>query len=268
MNDETMNPNPTENAGRFPESKDKAVPVLILASASPARRKVLQGAGLDPIVQVSQVDEDALLAQLRRDGATPGQQVLALAQAKARFVADSIVRSGQYAGQTVMVVGCDSMLEFHGEVLGKPHTADLALQRVRALSGDSGVLHTGHWAVKIPAYHQATGGDTALETPGTIETRTEANPEETGGREVGETASTTVNFEEFSEAEAVAYVASGEPLEVAGSFTIDGLGGAFIRGIEGDSHNVIGISLPLLRRLVGELGIFWPSLWEHGRFGD
>lgn len=209
---------------------------LVLASASPARRKVLQGAGLRPVVQVSHVDEDTLLTKLRARGADPAAQVLALAQAKARAVAGELETS-RCPGEDTLVVGCDSMLEFHGEVLGKPHDPEVALARVRALSGDSGVLHTGHWVMRLR--------------------REAAEPV----AEVGRTESTVVHFAQFSEAEVRAYVASGEPLEVAGSFTIDGLGGAFISGIEGDPHNVIGISLPLLRKLAGELEIFWPSLW-------
>lgn len=209
---------------------------VVLASASPARRKVLQGAGLRPMVRVSHVDEDALLAELRSRAAGPAEQVLALAQAKARAVAGELETSLSLGADT-LVVGCDSMLEFHGEVLGKPHNPEIAIARVRALSGDCGVLHTGHWVMRLRS-------DAAEAVA-----------------EVGRTESTVVHFADFSEAEARAYVASGEPLEVAGSFTIDGLGGAFISGIEGDPHNVIGISLPLLRKLAGELGIFWPSLW-------
>lgn len=210
---------------------------LVLASASPARRKVLQGAGLRPVVQVSHVDEDALLAELRSRAAGPAEQVLALAQAKARAVAGEL-ETPLSPGADTLVVGCDSMLEFHGEVLGKPHNPEVALARVRALAGDCGVLHTGHWVMRL----RSDAADPVAQ--------------------VGRTESTVVHFADFSEAEARAYVSSGEPLEVAGSFTIDGLGGAFISGIEGDPHNVIGISLPLLRKLAGELGIFWPSLWN------
>lgn len=210
---------------------------LVLASASPARRKVLQGAGLRPVVQVSHVDEDALLAELRSRAAGPAEQVLALAQAKARAVAGEL-ETPLSPGADTLVVGCDSMLEFHGEVLGKPHNPEVALARVRALAGDCGVLHTGHWVMRL----RSDAADPVAQ--------------------VGRTESTVVHFADFSEAEARAYVSSGEPLEVAGSFTIDGLGGAFISGIEGDPHNVIGISLPLLRKLAGELGIFWPSLWS------
>ena len=210
---------------------------LVLASASPARRKALQGAGLRPVVRVSHVDEDALLAELRSRAAGPAEQVLALAQAKARAVAGELEMSLS-PGTDTLVVGCDSMLEFHGDVLGKPHNPEIALARVRALAGDCGVLHTGHWVMRL----RSDVADPVAQ--------------------VGRTESTVVHFADFSEAEARAYVSSGEPLEVAGSFTIDGLGGAFISGIEGDPHNVIGISLPLLRKLAGELGIFWPSLWS------
>lgn len=219
-------------------SPTHTAPAVVLASASPARLKVLQGAGLRPVVRVSHVDEDALLARLRTDGAEPAAQVLALAQAKARAVAGELETS-LAPGADTLVMGCDSMLEFHGEVLGKPHNPEVALARVRALAGDCGVLHTGHWLMRLR-------GNAAEPVA-----------------EVGLTESTVVHFADFSEAEARAYVASGEPLEVAGSFTIDGLGGAFISGIEGDPHNVIGISLPLLRKLTAELGIFWPSLWGN-----
>ena len=195
---------------------------------------------MSPVVRVADVDEDALLADSRADGDSPAEQVLALARAKAQKIADSIESSGEFAGSghAVLVVGCDSMLEFHGEVLGKPHDADVALERVMALSGDSGVLHTGHWVVLV---NEDASDDDVVQAGGT--------------------ESTVVKFAAFSEAEARAYVATGEPLEVAGSFTIDGLGGAFIRGVEGDPHNVIGISLPLLRHLFGHMGVFWPSLW-------
>lgn len=219
-------------------SSTPTAPTVVLASASPARLKVLQGAGLRPVVRVSHVDEDALLAKLRANGAEPAAQVLALTQAKARAVAgelDSLLAPGT----DTLVMGCDSMLEFHGEVLGKPHNPEVALARVCALAGDCGVLHTGHWVMRL---RDGVGAEVS---------------------EVGGTESTVVHFADFSESEARAYVDSGEPLEVAGSFTIDGLGGAFISGIEGDPHNVIGISLPLLRKLTAELGIFWPSLWVN-----
>ena len=122
-----------------------------------------------------------------------------------------------------VVLGCDSMLEFDGEVVGKPGDAATATARWRAMRGKSGVLHTGHWLVD----HRAGG-------PG----------------EVGATASTVVHFADLSDAEIDAYVATGEPLQVAGAFTIDGLGGPFIERIEGDHHTVVGLSLPLLRRLL------------------
>jgi septum formation protein len=130
------------------------------------------------------------------------------------------------------VLGCDSVLELDGEALGKPDTPDEAVRRWHAMRGRSGVLHTGHCL-----------RDT------------------TTGREVHGTGSTTVHFAEATDDEIAAYVGSGEPLQVAGAFTIDGLGGPFVSRIEGDHHNVVGLSLPLLRDLVRELGHAWTDLW-------
>jgi septum formation protein len=190
----------------------------------------LRSAGIEPIVVVSGVDEDAVLAAARAAGhaQTPKDDVLILARAKAQDVS-SRVASG-------VVLGCDSMLEIDGEVVGKPGDAATAAARWRAMRGRSGVLHTGHWLVD----HRST------------------SPEE-----IGATASTVVNFADLSDAEIDSYVATGEPLLVAGAFTIDGLGGPFIEGIEGDHHNVVGLSLPLLRRLLGSRGISIQQLWAR-----
>jgi len=155
----------------------------------------------------------------------PEQLSVELARMKAAVVA---------AGRLdALVVGCDSVLELDGEIHGKPGTAEAATERWQAMRGRSGVLHTGHCV---------------------IETGT--------GRTVARAARTVVHFAEISDEEIAAYVATGEPLEVAGAFTIDGLGGAFVTGIEGDPHTVVGISLPLLRMMVAELGIAWHDLWR------
>lgn len=131
-----------------------------------------------------------------------------------------------------LVLGCDSVLELDGEALGKPRDEEEARARWRAMRGRSGVLHSGHCLRDVASDRVAAA-----------------------------TASTTVHFAEVSDAEIDAYVATGEPLHVAGAFTIDGFGGAFVTGIEGDHHNVVGVSLPLLRELVLELGHAWPDLW-------
>jgi septum formation protein len=228
---------------------------LLLASASPARRATLLAAGIDPLVAVSAVDEDAVLAAAReRFGElVPEDAVLVLAQAKAEDVAralddDSrvlVVRDGETelgsddALDDVVLLGCDSMLELDGDILGKPTDADDAVARWQAMRGRSGVLHTGHWLVDL----RPTDAD------GT-------------GATLGATASTTVHFADVSDDELAAYVASGEPLAVAGAFTVDGLGGPFVERIEGDHHNVVGLSLPLLRELLGEVGITIPALWR------
>ena len=203
--------------------------VLVLASASPARLATLRSAGVEPHVAVSSVDEDAVVA---RYGVSESEDVaLVLARAKAEDVA----ARGDLPEDSV-VVGCDSVLQLGGEVHGKPASADEAVARWRRMRGSSGVLHTGHWLVDL-------------------------RDEGTGGT-LGAVASTVVHFADLTDDEIAAYVAAGEPLRVAGAFTIDGLGGPYVRGIEGDHHGVVGLSLPLLRDLLGELDVAWHSLWS------
>lgn len=197
---------------------------LILASASPARLQTLRNAGLDPEVMVSGFDESAVTA------ARPVILAAVLAEKKAQIVSQRL--GGE---EPVIVVGCDSVLEFEGQALGKPDSVDDATFRWRAMRGRSGILHTGHHVIlRAHGVHHATA-----------------------------TGSTLVHFADLSDAEIDAYVATGEPLDVAGGFTVDGLGGAYISGIEGDPHNVVGISLPLLRDLLVELGIAWHELWTR-----
>jgi septum formation protein len=181
----------------------------------------LRAAGLDPEVIVSDVAEDGITEP------TPAATAQRLAELKAAAVAGRLADS-----EGAVVLGCDSLLELDGRALGKPVTPDVARARWQAMRGRAGILHTGHCVIQ----------------PAT-------------GRRVGEVASTTVYFADVSNAEIDAYVATGEPLWVAGAFTVDGLGGAFVERIDGDHHNVVGVSLPLLRRLLAELGIAWPSLW-------
>lgn len=204
---------------------------LVLASASPARLTTLRAAGFDPEVRVSGIDEDGVLAAAHERGAAagPADDVLVLARAKAEAVATDLV-----AGTDAVVLGCDSLLELDGATHGKPADAADAVARWRAMRGRSGVLHTGHWLVDL---------------------RT--------GRASGRTASTVVHFANLSDAEIDAYVATGEPLAVAGAFTIDGIGGPFVTGVEGDPHTVVGLSLPLLRDLLGDLGLTVPDLWSR-----
>ena len=161
---------------------------------------------------------------------------LLLARAKAEDVV-AAVEADDGADEDVLVLGCDSVLELDGEVHGKPADADEATARWRRMRGRSGVLHTGHWLVDLRSTED--GG--------------------TGGM-VGGTASTTVHFASLDDAEIEAYVATREPLRVAGAFTLDGIGGPYVAGIEGDPSNVVGVSLPLLRELVRELGLAWHDL--------
>jgi septum formation protein len=199
------------------------VTALVLASASPARLATLRSAGLDPVVIVSGVDESQL------DGLPPAELALQLAELKCAAVAERADLPAQ-----ALVLGCDSVLELEGEALGKPADAAEATRRWQAMRGRSGVLHTGHCL-----------RDGATD------------------RVAAATASTTVHFADVTDEEIAAYVATREPLHVAGAFTVDGLGGAFVRGIEGDHHNVVGVSLPLVRELAAELGHPWTDLWAR-----
>lgn len=206
---------------------------LVLASASAARRHTLQRAGIDPTVVVSEVDEGRVVAEAtgRHGELEPADVALLLARAKAEAVAYGDDATGD------LVIGCDSVLELDGQALGKPADAADAVARWQAMRGRSGVLHTGHWLVDLR--DDSEGGT---------------------GATLGATASTVVHFAQLSDAEIEAYVATGEPLRVAGAFTVDGLGGAFVTAIEGDYHTVVGISLPLLRELVAEAGVGWFDL--------
>jgi len=201
-------------------SEKERRPRFVLASASPARLQTLRDAGVEPEVIVSGVDEDNITAE------SPGELARTLAVLKARAVVATL-------DDHATVLGCDSVLEIDGVAYGKPGTAEVARERLRAMRGRSGILHTGHCIF-----------DTGTR------------------RELRELASTVVHFADLTDDEIDAYVETGEPLVVAGSFTVDGLGGPFVTGIEGDYHNVVGVSLPLLRRMLAEVGIPWPALWK------
>lgn len=214
---------------------------LVLASASPARLATLTQAGVTSYVLVSDVDEDLVLAHaVSHFGELTSQDVaLVLARAKCEAVADRLSDDScpEDAPVGALVLGCDSVLELDGELHGKPTDEAQATARWQRMRGRSGVLHTGHWL--IDDRDDSDGGT---------------------GATMGAVASTTVHFANVSDEEIAAYVATGEPLNVAGGFTIDGLGGPFVAGIEGDHHNVVGISLPLLREMLAEINVTWFQL--------
>jgi septum formation protein len=189
---------------------------FVLASASPARLETMQRAGIRPEVIVSDVNEYAIIDELGT--AATATLTQRLAEAKASAVAETLEGSG-------VVLGCDSMLDLDGEPLGKPGSVGEAMKRWSSMRGRSGVLHTGHCLIDIES-----------------------------GRGIVTDASTIVQFADVSDAEIALYCATGEPTRVAGAFTIDGLGGWFIRSVKGDHHNVVGLSLPLVRDMLAELG--------------
>lgn len=213
---------------------------VCLASTSPARLMLLRQAGIEPLIVAPEVDEEAVIAHVE---AAEGRRLPAdehvqlLARRKAADVADRLAASDPaFDG---IVIGGDSMFELEGEILGKPYTPQAATARWRTMRGRTGVLHSGHSVVRVSA-------GVAVESADAV-------------------AAASVTFSgDVSDAEISAYVATGEPLLVAGAFTIDSLGAAFIERIEGDPSTVVGMSLPTLRRLTAGLGVTWPDLWNRG----
>ena len=198
---------------------------LVLASKSPARLATLRQAGLFPDVIHSEVDEDGF------EAGSVAHLTEVLAREKGEAVVDKL---GTSLPEPTVVVACDSMLELDGHPWGKPLTADEALTRWYRMRGRSATLHTGHHLVLI-------------------------EPDRV--RRATRVASTLVTFADLTDAEIGAYVATGEPQMVAGAFTIDGFGGAFVTRVDGDPHNVVGISLPLVRQMLIDFGIAWHTLW-------
>ncbi len=204
---------------------------VVLGSASSGRLSVLRGAGIEPLVIVSHVDEDALLAA--HADAPAADRVRVLAEAKAAAVAATLPAD---VAADCVVIGCDSMLLLDGALCGKPGDAAAAHAQWQAMAGRAGELLTGHCLVRVRAGR-------------TVDT-------------VSETGGTTVHFDSPADADLAAYIAGGEPLRVAGGFTLDGHGGWFVKSIEGDPSNVIGLSLPLTRRLFERLGLSVGELWR------
>jgi septum formation protein len=204
---------------------------VVLGSASPGRLTVLRQGGIDPLVVVSGVDEDAVIAALGSN-TSPGDVVRVLAQAKADQVAASLDAA---VAADCVVIGCDSMLYIDGRLLGKPASADAARSQWQSMRGRSGQLYTGHCLLRLRDRNVT--------------------------QRASESAFTTVHFAEPTAADLDAYINSGEPLAVAGGFTLDGLGGWFVDRIEGDPSNVIGLSLPLTRSLLQRVGLSVTELW-------
>jgi septum formation protein len=196
------------------------MPRIILASASSSRRRLLESAGLSISVMVSHVDEETDFF----NALSPADMVIALAITKAHTVREQI-------DFPAIIIGCDSTFEFEGQSLGKPGTPEIAAERAKRVQGNSGLLHTGHCVI-----------DTAKD------------------REISSIVTTKVSFDSMSDDEINDYVASGEPLHVAGGFTLDGFSSPFIPNIEGDYTNVVGISMPFIRKALAQLGYSWPEV--------
>lgn len=211
---------------------------VCLASTSPARLMLLRQAGIEPLTRAPETDEDAVTAQAVTDRGgdlPPDELVLLLARAKAADVARRLAADApDFDG---IVIGGDSMFALGGRVYGKPYTPEEATRRWREMRGATGVLHSGHSVFRI--------------RPG-------QEP-----REATAVAEAAVTFaDDITDAEIAAYVASREPLHVAGAFTVDSLGGAFITRVDGDPSTVVGMSLSTIRRLTSELDVSWPDLWS------
>ena len=210
---------------------------LYLASTSPARLATLRAAGIEPLTHSPGVDEDALVARVEAQQghalAAP-DMVQLLAQAKAEAIVGATLDGAPIDG---LILGGDSAFLFEGQIFGKPHLPEVARERWRTQRGKTGELWSGHWLI-----------------------------DHRGGQlrgAVGRADMATVTFATPDDAEIDAYIASGEPLQVAGAFTIDSLGGPFIRRVEGDPSTVIGLSLSTVRELARQLGVEWPSLWNR-----
>ena len=198
------------------------MPKIVLASQSTSRRRLLEGAGINPTIIVSNVDEEIDFF----NAMSPADMVIALAVTKAHTVREQI-------DYPALIIGCDSTFDVDGVSFGKPGTPEIARQRAKKISGRSGLLHTGHCII-----------DTAQ------------------GREITDRVTTKVTFSELTDQEIDDYIASGEPLQVAGGFTLDGYGSPFIPVIEGDYTNVVGLSMPFLRTAMSQLGYTWPEVKE------
>jgi septum formation protein len=198
------------------------MPQIVLASQSTSRRRLLEGAGISPLVKVSHVDEETDFF----NAMAPADMVIALAVTKAHTVREQI-------DFPAIIIGCDSTFDVDGASFGKPGSPEVARERAQAMSGRSGLLHTGHCII-----------DTEQ------------------GREIVDRVTTKVTFSKMEIDEIDDYIASGEPLQVAGGFTLDGFGSPFIPVIEGDYTNVVGLSMPFLRSAMSQLGYSWPKVKE------
>ncbi|MCT1366545.1 nucleoside triphosphate pyrophosphatase [uncultured Kocuria sp.] len=232
----TPMPSPNNSLEDLESSPAAREPLLVLASQSPSRASILNASGIAFSTIVSGVDEDAALDRAERERGSslgPAETAGVLARAKAEAVSELPEAAGH------LILGCDSVFELDGVSYGKPYEPDVAISRIRQMSGRTGTLHTGHWLVDCRDVNQGSN-----ESHGVVR-------------------SADVTFATMSDTEIREYVATEEPLDVAGSFTIEGFGAAFIASISGESHTVLGLSVHALRELLAKRGMNITQLWTR-----
>ncbi|MGO2153475.1 MAG: Maf family protein [Brevibacterium aurantiacum] len=216
---------------------------VVLASQSPSRRQILTASGIDPIVIVSEVDEPSIEATFT---GTVADLTTALSEAKARAVVDRVLATSpaQLAtADTAVIIAGDSLLEHEGQAIGKPGNAERTREVWADIAGAWTALHTGH-TMAVLRRTSTSAADFQL-----VDLRSKRS-------------TTSVLIGEPTPEELDAYIATEEPFHVAGALTIDGYGGAFVESLAGDHLTVLGLSLPVVRELVSDAGLFWPDLWS------
>lgn len=242
---------------------------VVLASQSPSRRQILRDGGIDPVIIVSEVDERAIEDEFT---GSVGELTTALSEAKARAVTDRIIATTPpplHGADTVVVIAGDSLLEFDGRAIGKPGTAERTREVWSAIAGQWTQLHSGHTVAVLSRTPQTNG---PADRPGADDGSVTADDNDRTGSAIFELSAlrskrsaTSVLIGAPTPEELEAYIATEEPFHVAGALTIDGYGGAFVDRLDGDHLTVLGLSLPVVRELVTDMGLLWPDLWTLQR---